>query len=62
MKFCKNADYRWLKNKDILFCKTSRTILKESINIIFEQNTAIYGNSRIKKNLREKAEVTLVFA
>jgi putative transposase len=51
MKFSKNIYYHWLKNKDILFCKTPRTFLKERIKIIFEQSREIYDGSRIQKKL-----------
>jgi putative transposase len=51
MKFSKNIYYHWLKNKDILFCKTPRTFLKERIKIIFEQCREIYDGSRIQKKL-----------
>jgi putative transposase len=51
MKLSKNTYYHWLKNKDILFCKTPRTFLKERIKVVFEQSREIYGSSRIQKKL-----------
>ena len=54
MKVSKNAYYHWLKNKDLLFCKTPRTLLKERVKVLFNQSREIYGSCRIQKKLERE--------
>lgn len=51
MRVSKNAYYHWIKNKDIIALKTTKTFLKERIKFIFEQSRQIYGSCRIQKKL-----------
>jgi len=54
MKVSKNAYYHWVKKKDVLFCKTPRTLLKERIKDVFKQSREIYGSCRIQKKLERE--------
>jgi len=57
MKVSKNAYYHWFKNKDLVVLKTATGLLKERIEIIFEQSGAIYGSCRIQKKLEREGLV-----
>ena len=54
MKVSKNAYYHWLKNRDMNNPKTSKTLLKERIKIIFQKSREIYGSRRIQKMLERE--------
>jgi transposase InsO family protein len=54
VKVSKNASYHWLKNKNVINPKTSKTLLKERIKIIFQQSREIYGSCRIQKMLERE--------
>ncbi len=54
MRVSKNAYYHWLRNKDVLKVKSSTTMLKERIEVIFYKNRQIYGSHRIQKKLERE--------
>ena len=54
MRVSKNAYYYWISNKDVLKVKSSTTMLKERIEVIFYKNRQIYGSHRIQKKLERE--------
>jgi|TARA_B110000967_G_scaffold30394_1_gene28621 hypothetical protein len=51
MYVSKNAFYNWLKSKDKVRIKTSKTVLKERVKVLFKESREIYGSYRIQKML-----------
>jgi len=51
MKVSKNAYYHWFRNKDSPYFNASKTLLKDRIKTIFNNNKQIYGSYRIQKQL-----------
>ncbi len=54
MRVSRNAYYHWEKNKDHVVEKASRVLLKEKIQLIFNQSRQIYGSHRIQKMLERE--------
>ena len=55
MDVSKNAYYNWLKSKDKVRIKTSKTVLKERIKVLFKESREIYGSYRIQKMLERES-------
>ena len=51
MYVSKNAFYNWLKSKDKVRIKTSKTVLIERVKVLFKESREIYGSYRIQKML-----------
>ena len=54
LKISKNAYYNWLKNKDAVKTKISKTHLMNRIREIFKESREIYGSPRIQKMLERE--------
>ena len=54
MYVSKNAFYNWLKSKDKVRIKTSKTVLKERVKVLFKESREIYGSYRIQKMLERE--------
>ena len=54
MSVSKNAYYNWLKSKDKVRVKTSKTVFKERIRVLFKESREIYGSYRIQKMLERE--------
>lgn len=54
VKVSKNAYYNWLKNKDLKSIHTAKKVLKDRIQLIFQDSKEIYGSYRIQKMLERE--------
>jgi putative transposase len=54
MKVSRNAYYHWVRFKITIVLETPKMKLQKRIRIIFEENTQIYGSSRIQKKLERE--------
>ena len=54
VKVSKNAYYNWLKNKDLKSINTAKKVLKQRIQLIFQDSKEIYGSYRIQKMLERE--------
>ena len=54
MSVSKNAYYNWLKSKDKVRVKTSKTVFKDRIRVLFKESREIYGSYRIQKMLERE--------
>ena len=54
VKVSKNAYYNWLKNKDLKSINTAKKVLKQRIQLIFQDSKEIYGSYRIQKVLERE--------
>lgn len=54
MKVSKNAYYSWLKSKDVIKEISVKSLLKQRIKVIFDENRQTYGSYRMMKMLERE--------